>query len=714
MAIDINKHEVDIDTLFKQNENDLVSIKELYKKLKELEKKISQIKYIDSNLADKLKKDYEKLKRIILDENIQVQLNNKIEDTKTEIKSTKAEINEINLQLDSVESQKLDKDGTVTMANMGQDVKKAMTGGSVPYVGQSSVNEITFNQDLKKSLCSYKKVELEILNGYFDSTTNYNTIGKSSHYKSIKKSCMEGERYSCDCSIDSSSLSKVIFYNELGSILSSIGKGENGTYKNFEFTVPEGAISLTITTRISLLSEPVLRKLTINNTNEINDNIKSLTNKVYDFINIDFELKNGYYETSKVGFQSNSQYWSIYRSCNLGEKYSASFNLHDSVCAKVIFYDSSNTRVSWIGKGEVGDYTDFVFEIPSEVSYFSITSKNTIPSLKKYGNVAIEVEKKITPLKEYINKVNSKYPIYAYVNWNVYYFMWKYDNTRDIIISLNKVGQSSLYQLSHFYTVANEDKDCSGDFTLTQTQLKATSSDFVAPYKVLAKNNINGDNTSEENIRFTGGWHGFNGDQTGGATGRNISINVYVDGKKMSSSNRTKIGGRKIEVVVVNEINASNTAKSDGTGRNVLQEIVTYTFIEGKIDVDVKIKALEDITIKEYYGLQIEASGYKENVTFISDDTIVTDYTKYSYVGTKQDQICNTIISNGSDKCIIANIDDSYGLGRRKYVSDTSYTAWSADYGKSYFYLVKGKDLELNKNQCAFWRGFYKIINRVV
>ena len=71
MPIDTNKHEVDIDTLFKQNENDLCSIKELYRKLKELEQKIIQIKYIDSNLADKLKKDYERLKRIILDENIQ-------------------------------------------------------------------------------------------------------------------------------------------------------------------------------------------------------------------------------------------------------------------------------------------------------------------------------------------------------------------------------------------------------------------------------------------------------------------------------------------------------------------------------------------------------------------------------------------------------------------------------------------------------------------
>ena len=71
MAIDINKHEVDIENLFKQNENDLISIKELYRKIEELEDKIQQIKYIDTKLVDKLKKDYEKFKTEILNENIQ-------------------------------------------------------------------------------------------------------------------------------------------------------------------------------------------------------------------------------------------------------------------------------------------------------------------------------------------------------------------------------------------------------------------------------------------------------------------------------------------------------------------------------------------------------------------------------------------------------------------------------------------------------------------
>ena len=68
MPNDINKMQVDIENLFKQNENDLVSIKELYRKLKEVEEKITQIEYINTTLVDKLKKDYEKFKSEILKE----------------------------------------------------------------------------------------------------------------------------------------------------------------------------------------------------------------------------------------------------------------------------------------------------------------------------------------------------------------------------------------------------------------------------------------------------------------------------------------------------------------------------------------------------------------------------------------------------------------------------------------------------------------------
>ena len=104
-----NKFQIDIDNLFKQNVNDLTSIKELYRKLEEIEKKITQIKYIDINLANKLKKEYEKLKKdyeslkkaisedyeslkcVILDENVQAKLAN--------------DINKINSQLDTMDNE---------------------------------------------------------------------------------------------------------------------------------------------------------------------------------------------------------------------------------------------------------------------------------------------------------------------------------------------------------------------------------------------------------------------------------------------------------------------------------------------------------------------------------------------------------------------------------------------------------------------------------
>ena len=96
MSNENNKMQVDIENLFKQNVNDLLSIKELYSKLEELGEKITQVKYIDNALVKKIKKEYENLKKIILDENIQIQLDNKIDEFNIKLTNN---INSINTQL---------------------------------------------------------------------------------------------------------------------------------------------------------------------------------------------------------------------------------------------------------------------------------------------------------------------------------------------------------------------------------------------------------------------------------------------------------------------------------------------------------------------------------------------------------------------------------------------------------------------------------------
>ena len=104
MSNENNKIQIDIENLFKQNVNDLSAIKELYRKLKEVEERITQIKYIDSTLANKLKKEYEKLKKIILDENVQAKLANDIESINTKLTN---DIESINSQLDTIKSYKV-------------------------------------------------------------------------------------------------------------------------------------------------------------------------------------------------------------------------------------------------------------------------------------------------------------------------------------------------------------------------------------------------------------------------------------------------------------------------------------------------------------------------------------------------------------------------------------------------------------------------------
>ena len=138
MAININKHEVDIDTLFKQNELDLSSIKELYRKLKEIEEKIAQIKNIDSKIADKLKKDYEKLKRIILDENIQAKLTDDINKINSQLNNT---INEINSQLNTINEINLELD---TKASK-DDVAKISSGTPLFVSSTTEMTDITKN-----------------------------------------------------------------------------------------------------------------------------------------------------------------------------------------------------------------------------------------------------------------------------------------------------------------------------------------------------------------------------------------------------------------------------------------------------------------------------------------------------------------------------------------------------------------------------------------
>ena len=199
---DINKQQIDIENLFKQNENDLSSIKELYKRIEELGEKITQIKYIDSTLAKKLKKEYESLKKLIIDENVSAYLDNKIDDTKAELNNnigeissqldnkiddTKAELNinigKISSQLDNKANQSdllIEKsriDNFVSLPN------GSTTGDAELIDGRIGINSITYDnigtaireqiKPIANELLYNAQTKLKLISGYVTETGEF-------------------------------------------------------------------------------------------------------------------------------------------------------------------------------------------------------------------------------------------------------------------------------------------------------------------------------------------------------------------------------------------------------------------------------------------------------------------------------------------------------------------------------------------------------------
>ena len=239
MPIDINKHEVEIDTLFKQNELDLCSIKELYRRLKEIEKKITQIKYIDTTLADKLKKDYEKLKRIILDENIQIQLTN-------DIKEINNIIDKINLELIK-NTKKLENEKTSYDYVNSQIALAQLEGSGVDttnFITRSDLNKLVNSSENKfnpNTITIDKYLTRGVLTNYVGwNTTDFIRIqGTSMSGKIFKTSDMGYVQGTANTWVEVNNI-YYAFYDSLYQYIAMSGSTDTGSYLN-EVTIPNNA-----------------------------------------------------------------------------------------------------------------------------------------------------------------------------------------------------------------------------------------------------------------------------------------------------------------------------------------------------------------------------------------------------------------------------------------------------------------------------------------
>lgn len=237
-----------------------------------------------------------------------------------------------------------------------------------------------------------------------------------------------------------------------------------------------------------------------------------------------------------------------------------------------------------------------------------------------------------------------------------------------------------------------------------ETNAFINGSDFFGPYVVRAINNPDGD--KPESLNFTGASHAYSGNTEGttSATGRSEVNAILIDGAKQEEYSGYC---NTIDIFWTNYVQATNTKKEDGSGREVIKEEYHLHFNGDAFEVENDITALEEVEIVRYYGLQIGqgVDGYAYNI---------------SYVGS----LNNVISANGNSKSADTNCHEIYikrtdmpvecrfginPVGMGTFCYNNWYSAFDTDYGKSYFFMVcPDKACEMVENQQVNFKGYYK------
>lgn len=282
---------------------------------------------------------------------------------------------------------------------------------------------------------------------------------------------------------------------------------------------------------------------------------------------------------------------------------------------------------------------------------------------------------------------------------NNYTVGYKYNENELIWFEFSKAGINELIQISKIFTTDNQDNLTMDKYNnQDKVEFIDSYSDWIGPYIVR-----HGFKETQNKKQFTGGWHGVDDKYK---TARMIDYNIKVDGN-IVDKNENKIQlAKEVVLSVTNNLYAYNTLDDK---EEVLQETVIYNISYDGIQVEVIIKALDDIVIERYYGMQTLNSAYKGNLIYGGDEDISYNSFEWSNSPTKLTNSKHEVTIKSEDKAhvLISSIDKEYGLGKCDYLDEKQPYAFTLTYGKTYFNLVNGKELFLKKDESARWKGKY-------
>lgn len=659
--------------------------------------------------ANKFRTDIDSLDRNKVDQTT-------LEESKKEITQN---ISKIDNHLSTMNNQKVDKGGAsqVTWGMLAQDAREQISGNKVAVVGvngvttenytDASVTALKLERPIQESLVEFSKQELTITLGYFSAYDKAYHIAND--YYSLKTSVEPETFCSCDTLVKGAYSAIVHFFTDknCGRYLSSLGIGNEGKVSDFRFYIPAKVNSLIIS---SYKEKPILRKGKLLNIPELANQLKCVKK-------LDTELMRGFYSSLDNRFYPSSDYNTIkYISPKEGERLLFSSNSDTKTVGSCICWRNENERISIIS-GEIKEYIQQEIVVPSGTTFITVTSRIGMdPLIEKKEDINIrELNDNVSYLKE--KQEEMKLPqdtLNVKISRDNIEILSKYSTNKDLKRTLKKISANQTVQLGNFYLIKNSDETVGNDFGNDTDVLYSQYTDMVAPWGGLrAVNNVDGDQPGAGG--YTGGWHAYDNANSGTPTARTAQLEFYGDDIKMAEEQQRYC--KTFKAVVTNYIQALNTKKQDGSGREVLKETVTYLFTNSDIKISVQAEALEPITIEEYYFLQFQRTAlFRESFLVVGDPVNskrISEYDVNIYGSNTPELQVTQMIFNGTTDVVELSYDPTYGIGKLYY--NVGNPSWHyRSYGKAYFDLISRKKapLRLEKGEILHCRGGYKFYRK--
>ncbi len=225
--------------------------------------------------------------------------------------------------------------------------------------------------------------------------------------------------------------------------------------------------------------------------------------------------------------------------------------------------------------------------------------------------------------------------------------------------------------------------------------------DWFGPFLMSAVNNIDGDDITGRT--YTGGNHNYanTGSMTSTATARNLSLKYYVNGKAITENAEGYTN--RIEIEWVNRVQAYNTKKADGTGREVLEERHKMIYDGNQWEVFTELEALEAIFCDAYYGMQCYVKDYGTIQMIGANYRLPFPYTTPHDSGNNTP---NTYIAFDTNDRLEMEVDRSYDLGKGTMYGASGTQGFRTASTKGYTYFISQKNMEANAIYGA--HGWYR------